>query len=166
MKMQHKKKEEWSERVVQICRVTKVGKGGKKISFRVVVVIGDEMGQVGVGVGKANDIIKAISKGINNAKRHLISIKLTKNNTITHLTIGNFGSARAFLKPASEGTGVIAGSSIRTILELVGVKNILAKQLGSNNILNNARATICALKKLKTPSDVARNRNIPLEKIY
>jgi small subunit ribosomal protein S5 len=165
-KSQSGKKERWSERVVQIGRVTKVCKGGKKLSFRAIVVIGNEMGQVGVGVGKADDVINAITKGITDAKRHLISVKLTKNSTISHLTIGTFGSAKALLKPASEGTGVIAGSSIRTILELVGVKNILAKQLGSNNILNNARATISALKNLKTPAEVAQNREISLEKIH
>jgi|TARA_B110000093_G_scaffold94221_1_gene101759 small subunit ribosomal protein S5 len=160
-------KEKWSERVVQISRVTKVCKGGKKLSFRAVVVIGNEMGQVGVGVGKADDVINAITKGITDAKRHLIYVELTKTKTISHLTIGHFGACRALVRPASQGTGVIAGSSIRTVLELVGIKNILAKQLGSsNNILNNARATICALQNLKTPAKVALDRNIPLEKVY
>ena len=160
------KKEKWNERVVQINRVTKVCKGGKKLSFRAVVIVGNEMGKVGVGVGKANDIIKAIAKGVTDAKKHQIFVQLTNASTISHLTIGNFGSAKALLKPASDGTGVIAGSSIRTILELLGVKNILAKQLGSNNILNNARATICALKNLKTPTEVAEERNISIDKLY
>jgi small subunit ribosomal protein S5 len=159
-------KEKWSERVVQISRVTKVCKGGKKLSFRAVVVIGNEMGQVGVGVGKADDVINAITKGITDAKKNLIYIELTKTNTISHLTIGNIGACRALLKPATEGTGVIAGSSIRTVLELVGIKNILAKQLGAGNILNNARATICALQNLKTPAKVALERNLPLERFF
>lgn len=165
-KMQSESGVKWIERVVEIQRVTKVCKGGKKLSFRVLVITGNQMGQVGVGIGKADGIPQAISKGTLDAKRHLITIKLTKNKTITHLTIGNFGSAKAFLKPASEGTGVIAGSSIRIVLELVGVKNILSKQLGSKSLLNNAQATICALKSLKNPADVARDRSISLENFY
>lgn len=156
----------WSDHIVQIRRVIKVCKGGKKLSFRVVMVSGNKIGQVGVGVGKAESIPQAINKGIIDAKRHSISVLLTKNNTISHLIIGNFGAAKVFLKPASEGTGVIAGSSIRIVLELAGVKNILSKRLGSNSLLNNARATICALKFLKNPVDIAKNRNIRLENFY
>jgi small subunit ribosomal protein S5 len=156
----------WTDHVVQIRRVTKVCKGGKKLSFRVIVVTGNKMGQVGVGVGKADGIPQAINKGVIDAKRHLISILLTKKKTITHLTIGNFCSAKTFLKPASEGTGLIAGSSTRIVLELVGIKNILSKQLGSNSLLNNAQATICALKNLKNPADVAKYRNMDLENFY
>jgi small subunit ribosomal protein S5 len=159
-------KEKWNERVAQISRVTKVCKGGKKLSFKAIIVVGNEAGQVGVGVGKADDVITAISKGITDARKNVITVPITKNSTIPHLTEGNYGACRALIKPASPGTGVIAGSSIRTVLELAGVKNILAKQLGGNNILNNARATICALKNLKTPKIVAFARNVPLEKFY
>jgi small subunit ribosomal protein S5 len=166
LKKELKKKIKWSERVVEIKRVTKVCKGGKKLSFKAVIIVGNERGKVGIGVGKADDIINAINKGTLNAKKHLIYVEITKNNTISHLTIGNYGAAKTLIKPASEGTGVIAGSSIRTILELAGIKNILSKQLGSNNILNNARATIAALNNLKTPSQVAQNRNINLEMLY
>ena len=159
-------KEKWNEKVVQISRVTKVCKGGKKLSFRATVIVGNEKGKVGVGIGKAEDVITSITKGITDAKRNLIEIPITKNNTIPHLIIGNFGACSTLIKPASQGTGVIAGSSTRTVLELAGIKNILAKQLGSNNILNNARATICALKNLKTPTNVSLERNLPLEKFY
>jgi len=159
-------KEKWNERVAQISRVTKVCKGGKKLSFKAVVIIGNEAGQVGVGVGKADDVITAISKGITDARKNVILVPITKTNTIPHLTEGNFGACRTLIKPASPGTGVIAGSSIRTVLELAGIKNILAKQLGGNNILNNARATIIALKTLKTPKVVAFERNVSLDKFY
>lgn len=159
-------REKWNERVIQISRVTKVCKGGKKLSFRAVVVVGNEAGNVGVGVGKADDVINAITKAISDAKRQIISIPLTKTNSIPHLTIGNFGACQALIKPAGDGTGVIAGSSIRTVLELAGIKNILAKQIGPNNILNSARATICALENLKTPSMVANERGLPVEKFY
>jgi small subunit ribosomal protein S5 len=159
-------KTKWNERVAQITRVTKVCKGGKKLSFKTVVIIGNEVGQVGVGVGKADDVSTAISKGISDAKKNIILVPITKSKTIPHLTEGNFGTCHTLIKPASPGTGVIAGSSIRIVLELAGVKNILAKQLGGNNILNNARATVIALKNLKTPKTVSLLRNISLEKFY
>jgi small subunit ribosomal protein S5 len=159
-------REKWNERVIQISRVTKVCKGGKKLSFRAVVVVGNEVGQVGVGVGKADDVINAITKGITDARRNVITVPITKIDSIPHLTIGNYGACKALIKPAGQGTGVIAGSSIRTVLELAGIKNILAKQIGPNNILNTARATICALQSLKTPAMVANERALPLEKFY
>jgi len=166
MKIQTTYKEKWNEKVAQISRVTKVCKGGKKLSFKAIIIIGNQLGQVGVGVGKADDVINAISKGITDAKKNLIIVPLTKTNTIPHLTLGNSGACQILIKPTSPGTGVIAGGSIRTVLELAGIKNILAKQLGSNNILNNARATIVALKKLKTTSEIANERSLPLEHFY
>ena len=159
-------KEKWNERVAQISRVTKVCKGGKKLSFKAIMIVGNELGQVGVGVGKADDVLNAITKGINDAKKNLITVPITKTNTIPHLTIGLNGACKIMIKPASPGTGVIAGGSIRTVLELAGIKNILAKQLGSNNILNNARATISALENLKTIKIVATERNLPIEHFY
>jgi len=163
---QNQNKEKWNERVVQINRVTKVCKGGKKLSFQAVVIIGNENGQVGVGVGKADDVINAITKGISDARRNIITVPITKTQTIPHLTVGNIGACSILVKPAAQGTGVIAGSSTKTVLELAGIKNILSKQLGAGNILDNARATICALENLKTPEKVAFERNLPLEKFY
>jgi small subunit ribosomal protein S5 len=145
-----KPKSEWSERVVSIERVTKVVKGGKKMSFRAIIVVGNEKGKVGVGVGKAGDVITAVRKGVIDGKKHIISVPLTTSNSIPHLTNGRFGAAKIILRPSAPGSGVIAGSSIRTVLELAGVKNILSKQLGSNNLLNNARATINGLSTLRS----------------
>ena len=143
-------KVEWSERVVNIQRVTKVVKGGKKLSFRAVVVVGDENGKVGVGVGKAGDVITAVRKGVTDGKKNVISIPLTSSNSIPHKTNGRFGAAKLVLRPSAPGSGVIAGGSIRTVLELAGIKNILSKQLGSNNLLNNARATVQGLSTLRS----------------
>ena len=159
-------KERWTERKIQISRVTKVCKGGKKLSFRAVIALGNENGVVGVGVGKADDVVNAISKATTSAKRNVITVTIAKNKTITHVIHGVYGASKVLIKPAVQGTGVIAGSSIRTVLELAGLKNILAKQLGSNNLLNNARATVVALNNLKEPKQVAMERNIPMEKLY
>jgi len=149
-KKSFKTKSEWSERVVSIERVTKVVKGGKKMSFRAVIVVGNEQGKVGVGVGKAGDVITAVRKGVTDGKKHIIAVPLTSSNTIPHPTKGRFGAAKLILRPSAPGSGVIAGSSIRTVLELAGVKNILSKQLGSANLLNNARATIQGLSTLRS----------------
>ncbi|WP_019508904.1 30S ribosomal protein S5 [Pleurocapsa sp. PCC 7319] len=156
----------WQERVVQIRRVSKVVKGGKKLSFRAIVVVGNEKGQVGVGVGKAADVIGAVRKGVADAKKQLVEVSLTKASSIVHVTNGVAGGAKVFMRPAAPGTGVIAGGAVRTVLELAGVKNILAKQLGSNSPLNNARAAIDALESLRTFAEVARERDIPLEQLY
>ena len=156
----------WQERVVQIRRVSKVVKGGKKLSFRAIVVVGNEKGQVGVGVGKAADVIGAVRKGVADAKKQLVEVSLTKASSIVHVTNGIAGGAKVFMRPAAPGTGVIAGGAVRTVLELAGVKNILAKQLGSNSPLNNARAAIDALESLRTFAEVARERDIPLEQLY
>ncbi|MDJ0713448.1 MAG: 30S ribosomal protein S5 [Prochloraceae cyanobacterium] len=160
------KETNWQERVIQIRRVSKVVKGGKKLSFRAIVVVGNERGQVGVGVGKAADVIGAVRKGVVDAKKHLIDVSLNKASSIAHITNGRSGGAKVIMRPAAPGTGVIAGGAVRTVLELAGIKNILAKQLGSNNPLNNARAAIDALEQIRTFSQVAREREIPLEQIY
>jgi small subunit ribosomal protein S5 len=160
------KETEWQERVVQIRRVTKVVKGGKKLSFRAIVIIGNERGQVGVGVGKAADVIGAVKKGVADGKKHLIEVPLTKANSIPHPVNGAGGGAQVMMRPASPGTGVIAGGAVRTVLELAGVRNILAKQLGSGNPLNNARAAVRALSSLRTLSAVAQERGIAIENLY
>lgn len=160
------KETNWQERVIQIRRVSKVVKGGKKLSFRAIVVIGNETGKVGVGVGKAGDVIGAVRKGVADAKKHVVDVPLTKTNTITHRISGMAGGARVMMRPAAPGTGVIAGGAVRTVLELAGVKNILAKQLGSKSPLNNARATIDALGSLRSFSAVAQERGVAIERIY
>ncbi|NJL84408.1 MAG: 30S ribosomal protein S5 [Chloroflexaceae bacterium] len=161
-----KEETNWQERVIQIRRVSKVVKGGKKLSFRAIVVVGNEKGQVGVGVGKASDVIGAVRKGVADGKKQLIDISLTKASSIPHVVNGRYGGASVIIRPAAPGTGVIAGGAVRTVLELAGIKNILAKQLGSNNPLNNARAAIDALEQVRTFSEVAEEREIPLQQIY
>lgn len=160
------KETDWQERVVQIRRVTKVVKGGKKLSFRAIVVVGNERGQVGVGVGKASDVIGAVKKGVADGRKHVVDVPLTKANSIPHPTTGAGGGAKVMMRPAAPGTGVIAGGAVRTVLELAGVRNILAKQLGSSNPLNNARAAVNALKTLRTFASVAEERGIPVENLF
>jgi small subunit ribosomal protein S5 len=156
----------YQERVIQIRRVSKVVKGGKKLSFRAIVVIGNEKGEVGVGVGKASDVIGAVRKGVADGKKHLINIPLTKSNTIPHPIVGGGGGANVMMRPAAPGTGVIAGGAVRTVLELAGVKNILAKQLGSGNPLNNARAAVNALKTLRSFNQVAEDRGLTVADLF
>jgi small subunit ribosomal protein S5 len=148
----------WEERVVQVRRVTKVVKGGKKLSFRAILVIGDAQGHVGVGVGKASDVIGAVKKAVTDAKKHLISIPLTKCYSIPHPINGISGASEVIMRPSAQGSGVIAGGSVRTVLELAGVKNILAKQLGSSNLLNNARAALNGLSRLRTFHEISKEK--------
>lgn len=164
--IKNKEENNWEEKVVQVKRVTKVVKGGKKLSFRAILVIGNENGCIGVGVGKANDVIGAVKKGVADAKKHTITIPLTKYLSIPHPTTGIAGAAKIMLRPSATGSGVIAGGSSRTVLELAGIKNILAKQLGSNNSLNNARAVLNALNNLKTFETTAQDRNIEISQLY
>lgn len=152
----------FTERLIKISRVSKVTKGGKKLSFRAIVVIGDEKGQVGVGVAKADDVVNAFKKAKADGRKNLIKVPITKSLSITHRVNGNFGACKIIMRPSIEGSGVIAGGSVRTVLEVAGIKNVIAKQLGSNNLLNNARAAICALENLTTKSEVAKKRNLNL----
>ena len=151
------------ERLVQISRVSKVTKGGKKLSFRAIVVIGDEKGKVGVGVAKADDVVNAFKKAKADGQKNLIELPITKSLSIPHNVTGNFGACKVIMRPSIEGSGVIAGGAVRIVLEVAGVKNVIAKQLGSNNLLNNARASIVALSNLRTKSDVAKKRDLNLE---
>ena len=136
------------------------------MSFRAIVVVGNEKGQVGVGVGKAGDVIGAVRKGVADGKKHLVRVPLTRNSSIPTLSNGRDGAASVLIRPAAPGTGVIAGGSIRTVLELAGIKNVLAKRLGSKTPLNNARAAMVALSSLRTHKQTAKERGISLEQIY
>ena len=152
------------DKLVGVQRVTKVTKGGRAFGFSAIVVVGDGNGVVGHGLGKSKDVASAIAKAIEDAKKNLVRIPIL-NGTLPHEQKGKFGGAKIFIKPASAGTGVIAGGAVRTVIEVAGIKNIIAKQLGSNNLLNNARATICAFKNLTTASQVAKKRDLTLESL-
>jgi small subunit ribosomal protein S5 len=148
---------ELKERVVEINRVAKVVKGGRRFSFTALVVVGDEVDRVGVGYGKAREVPLAITKAVEDAKKNLFTIP-KHGSTITHEVLGRFDAARVLLRPASEGTGVIAGGGVRAVLELGGVRNVLAKSLGTTNPINMAKATVVALQDLRRPEDVAKMR--------
>jgi small subunit ribosomal protein S5 len=155
-------KSKFVERLIKISRVSKVTKGGKKLSFRAIVVIGDENGKVGVGVAKADDVVNAFKKAKADGHKNLIDLPITKSLSIPHNVVGEFGACKVIMRPSIEGSGVIAGGAVRIVLEVAGVKNVIAKQLGSNNLLNNARASICALTNLTTKSQVGKERNLTL----
>lgn len=158
------KREEFDERVVDIKRVAKVVKGGRRFSFRVVVVVGDNEGKVGVGVGKARGVPDAIRKAMDKAKRSMIEVPIV-GTTIPHETISQHGGARVLLKPASPGTGVIAGGAVRAVVEAAGYRNILTKSLGSANQLNVVWATLKGLQSLKRPEQEAMRRGRPLSTV-
>jgi small subunit ribosomal protein S5 len=155
---------ELKERVVEINRVAKVVKGGRRFAFTALVVIGDEVDRVGVGYGKAREVPLAISKAVDDAKKNLFEVP-KHGTTITHEVIGKFGAARVLLRPASEGTGVIAGGGMRAVLELGGVRDILAKSLGTTNPVNMLKATVDGLKQLRRPQEVAQTRGLTVQQV-
>ncbi len=161
---EEKPQSEWVERVVQISRVTKVVKGGKKLSFRAIVIVGNKKGQVGVGCAKAAEVIIAIQKAIADGRKNLINVPIFKT-TIPHPITGRSGAGAVMLKPASQGTGIIAGGAVRLVLELAGIENILAKSLGSKAPLNAANATLEALKALTPFSEVAAKRGLTMAEL-
>ncbi len=153
------------DRVVAIQRVTKVVKGGRRFSLTAIVVVGDGHGVVGYGLGKANEVPDAVSKAIEDAKKHLIRIPLNKG-TVPHTSIGKYGAGIVLLKPAAPGTGVIAGGAMRAVLESAGIKDVLAKSKGSSNPHNVVKATFDALARMRSAYEVAKQRGIPLSKVF
>lgn len=156
---------ELKEKLVSLNRVAKVTKGGRTFSFAAIVVVGDGNGTVGHGLGKARDVSESIAKAVDDAKKNLVKVPLYKG-TIPHEQKGKYGAGKVLIKPAADGTGVIAGGAMRAVLEIAGVHNVLAKSQGSSNPHNVVKATIDALMKLRSPVEVSRQRNVSLEKIF
>lgn len=160
-----KSESEIKEKLVSLNRVAKVTKGGRTFSFAAIVVVGDGNGRVGHGLGKARDVQESIAKAVDDAKKSMIKFPLYKG-TIPHEQKGKYGAGKVFIKPASDGTGVIAGGAMRAVLEIAGVQNVLSKSQGSSNPHNVVKATLDALSKLRSPIDVAKERGIKLEKVF
>jgi small subunit ribosomal protein S5 len=161
-----REKSDMEERVVQVSRVTKVVKGGKQMSFRAVVVVGNKNGKVGVGVAKAKEVIIAVQKAVVDAKKTLSVVPVTEASSVPHkLTVVGNGSCRVMIRPALAGSGITAGGAVRAVLELAGYKNVNAKMLGASNPLNNGRATLDALRQMRTPQEVAALRGLTAEEV-
>ncbi|MSP64124.1 MAG: 30S ribosomal protein S5 [Ignavibacteria bacterium] len=156
---------ELKEKLVHVGRVTKVVKGGRRFSFSAIMVVGDQNGHVGIGLGKANEVVNAIAKGTDDAKKNIVTIPIV-NGTIPHEVIGKFGAGKVLLKPASPGTGLIAGGGVRAVLETAGIKDVLTKQLGSSNPHNVVKATLKALLNLRDAKATSSHRGISLHELF
>lgn len=156
----------FTEKVIKIRRVVKAVTGGKKLTYQALVIVGDKRRRVGIGIGRANDVSKAIEKAISEGKKNLLFLPLTKKSSIPYMIEQKYGSSKILMRPTTEGSGIIAGGTIRTVLELGGIKNIVAKQLGSNNNLNNAKAAILALLTLKRRIKIAKSLSFEKKLFY
>jgi small subunit ribosomal protein S5 len=163
--IQEEKEDQFTEKLVKLNRVAKVVKGGRRFSFSALMVVGDKNGHVGIGFGKANEVSEAIRKGVEKAKKNIVTVNI-KGNTIPHEVYGNFKSGKVILKPASPGTGIIAGGPIRAVVELAGIKDILSKSLGSSNALNIVKATMDGLGRLMNLSEVLEARGKTVKELF
>lgn len=157
---------ELEERVVSIKRVSKTVKGGRRMQLSALVVVGDGKGRVGVGMGKSQEVPNAIKKGVEDAKKNMFKVPITEEGTVPHEVMGVYGAGRVLIRPAVPGTGVMAGGSVRAVLELAGVKNVITKSLGTSNSLNIVKATAEGLKLMESPEDVARRRGVSVSHIF